>query len=234
MGKIYFKFNERSHSFDRHLTSVGHKCPIVAREEHPTHWYEPVPEMRTLILGTFPPHQRRYHYDFFYPNRHNRFWRALSHVANHQLESFSGLPAVAERKSILKKLKVGLHDTAKVIERKNNSSLDRNIEIVEFNDILKIIVENPTLKVIHLTGYSGPSSCYFSFVNYLHQHGIQPKLPIQPKSGDTFTFHFQRDLLCTLGNSTSGAARSVTFDDLTQQFQWAVVDVHNDIRSTGP
>jgi G:T/U-mismatch repair DNA glycosylase len=46
------------------------------KECHPD-WYYPVQGMRTLILGTFPPHPDKRHYEFYYPNRQNRFWGVM-------------------------------------------------------------------------------------------------------------------------------------------------------------
>jgi hypothetical protein len=70
------------------------------KECHPD-WYYPVQGMRTLILGTFPPHPDKRHYEFYYPNRQNRFWGVMAKIASTELLQTEGTEAVEERKRLM-------------------------------------------------------------------------------------------------------------------------------------
>lgn len=189
------------------------------KECHPD-WYYPVQGMRTLILGTFPPIKRDY--EFYYPNSQNRFWRVMAEIAKTKLSQNKGPAAVEERKKLMTQLKVGVQNMGKTILRDGESSLDKHIEITEFQDILGIINENDSLQTILLTGYSGKTSTYGEFVKYLAEQGI-PHGPLQAKvsAGYEFTAHFKRPITCIVGNSTSGAAAKVS-ERLPIQFRRAI------------
>jgi G:T/U-mismatch repair DNA glycosylase len=75
------------------------------REKHPN-WYHPVPNMKILVLGSFPPIRGR-HYEFYYPNRHNRFWPALAEAVGWNLREFEGAAAVDERKRLMTRFRIG-------------------------------------------------------------------------------------------------------------------------------
>ncbi|MBL7687648.1 MAG: hypothetical protein JNJ49_06405 [Bdellovibrionaceae bacterium] len=195
------------------------------RDHHPD-WYYPIQGMRTLILGTFPPHKDKRHIEFYYPNKQNRFWSVFAEVAGKRLSKNADSDAVNERKQLMKLMSVGVQNLGKTIGRKGKSSLDRDISILEFQNIVEIIDTNDTLKVIHLTGYSGPSSTYHSFIRYLDDNGIAHTLPEKIEVGQTFTVERNRPIKCILGNSTSRAARRVSFEELVEQFKRAMVDEH--------
>lgn len=192
------------------------------REIHPD-WYYPISGMRVLILGTYPPHVNKRDYDFYYPNRRNRFWKILAEIANVPLTENSGFAAVAQRKHLMRCLSVGVQNIGRVIERKGKSSLDRDIRITEFQDLLSLIRVNENLRTILLTGYSGSSSTYHSFVRYLDENEIQRSRPKSLSAGETFVIEVGRPILCVVANSTSMAAcRSVKYADLVKQFKKAL------------
>lgn len=68
----------------------------ITLEKHPD-WYIDVPGMRTLILGSFPPHENKRDYEFYYPNKQNRFWKVLAKADKYSLKYFEGKSAVDER-----------------------------------------------------------------------------------------------------------------------------------------
>ncbi|MFY9680729.1 MAG: hypothetical protein WA416_09740 [Candidatus Sulfotelmatobacter sp.] len=191
-------------------------------ECHPD-WYYPVQGMRTLILGTFPPRKKMRKYEFYYPNNQNRFGKVMAKIANTKLLTAEGTQAVEERKKLMTQLKVGVQNMGKAIVRDGESSLDKHIEITEFQDILGIINENDSLQAILLTGYSGMTSTYGEFVKYLAQQGIRHSpLPAKVSAGYEFTAHFKRPITCIIGNSTSRAAGRVSCERLLEQFKSAI------------
>ena len=138
------------------------------KEYHPD-WYYPVQGMRALILGTFPPHNAKWDYEFYYPNSQNRFWDVMAKIANTKLSLNEGPQAVEERKRLMTQLKVGVQNIGKIIERDGVSSADNDIVITDFQNILGIINENDSLQAILLTGYSGKTNTYDSFVRILRK-----------------------------------------------------------------
>ncbi|MCB0415687.1 MAG: hypothetical protein KDD50_15215, partial [Bdellovibrionales bacterium] len=147
------------------------KGETLNREVHPN-WYIDIPGMKTLILGSYPPHEDKRHFEFFYPNKINRFWKILAEINGSALQYFENEKAVEERIAIMNSLKVGVQNLGKVILRKGKSARDLDIQILEFQDILNIISRNPNLERVLLPGISGPSSTYYLFLKYLKLNHI--------------------------------------------------------------
>lgn len=190
-------------------------------ETHPNWFYDFSP-MKTLVLGSFPPHQSKHSFPFYYPNKQNRFWKVMSFIA--EIELVANLSdtqkAIEERKTIMRKLAMGIHDVALTIQRKNNSSLDSNIEIVEFQDIMAIINNHPELEQIVLLGFSAKNSAAQNFIKYTQNQKLFTKFPIDFKIGSEnvfFIYNQNREIKCVILNSTSSASR-ITLDELVSQF----------------
>ena len=195
----------------------------MEKEHHPA-WYYPIQGMETLILGTFPPYRKNWDFEFYYPNNQNHFWKVLAKLDGTQLKEIQLQSAVEERKKLMKRLRVGVQNLGKVILRRGTSSADKDIEILEFQDVLGIVNKCPTLKVIHLTGFSDKSSTYRSFIRYLRQCGREHALAEKVEAGFQFSLPGKESVLCTVGNSTSPAARraGITFEMLVEQFREAM------------
>jgi G:T/U-mismatch repair DNA glycosylase len=103
---------------------------MKVREDHPE-WYYPIPEMHTLILGTFPPHKKQWDYQFYYPNKANHFWKVMAEVGKTTLTKWEDEPAVEERKHLMKQMRVGVQNIGLAVERTNQSALDKDIVILE-------------------------------------------------------------------------------------------------------
>jgi len=177
--------------------------------------------MRYLILGSFPPHESRRAYPFFYPNRRNRFWKILANLADMPLKSKKGEDglAVEERYAIMKKLAVGVQNLGFEVQRKEKSALDTHIKIIKFHDIVSIIESHPELERILLPGYSAPHSTTKSFIRYLLSNGIGITEVDEIMPHTLFNMKFKdRAIECVVLNSTSPASR-VKYDFLLEQFK---------------
>jgi len=177
--------------------------------------------MRSLILGSFPPHHSKRDYEFFYPNRRNRFWKLLADLAQIPLLSTKDekTRAVEERYEIMKKLEIGVQNLGLEINRKGKSALDTHIEITKYQDIVSIVEAHPELKKILLPGFSAPHSTARSFLTYIQQNKIKASPINQIKLETRFTIHIQgRSIDCVVLNSTSTASR-VKYDFLLEQFR---------------
>lgn len=189
-------------------------------ETHPS-WYRDLPTLRTLILGSFPPHPSKWAYPFYYPNGQNRFWKILAELAGETLiwTKTDQSKAVEERYEIMKKLGVGVQNLGFEIERKGTSALDTNIRITRFHDILSIIEAHPELNRILLPGYSAENSTTKSFLRYLKEKGIRISDIPPIKAGATFKIYVaDREIECVILNSTSTAAK-IRYDILLGQFK---------------
>lgn len=196
---------------------------MIETEHHPN-WYYPINDMRTLILGTFPPHRERWDYPFFYPNKANFFWRSLAAAGKVTLKEWQGEAAVRERKQLMERLRVGVQNMGLVIERTDKSALDNNIAILEYQDILGTLTTSPKLKKVLLTGYSGKTSTYRALTHYLKNHGVDFSRPPEIKAMNEFVIYLDKPVTCILGNSTSPTAQrgGVTFEALVKQFKYAL------------
>lgn len=187
-------------------------------ETHPN-WYHEVPDMKVLILGNFPPAQKRWHYRFFYPNSNNNFWHVLASLNNTALVHMKGEAAVEERKKIMSNLKTGVYNIAKKIRRKGESARDTDIEILEFNDTLSLIRRSKYLTKIILAGYSAENSTAKKFIEYLEYEGVKFEKPVQITAGVEFMIpNGRRRLHCVIVNSTSRAL-PIKLENLLEQFR---------------
>ncbi|WP_282787975.1 hypothetical protein [Flavobacterium croceum] len=194
---------------------------MTTLEKHPDWFYDFYP-MEILLLGSFPPHSSKHAFPFYYPNKQNRFWKILAHIANKTLtHDLSNTElAVNERKNLMKFLHIGIHDVGKTILRKNNSSLDTKIDIIEFQDIKKIVKNHPELQQILLLGFSSKNSATQTFIKYLEHQKILAEFPVdfKLKSQQSFTiFIDNRKIKCSILNSTSSAS-AIGIDALIDQF----------------
>jgi len=189
-------------------------------EIHPS-WYRDLPTLRTLILGSFPPHPSKRIYPFFYPNGRNRFWKILADIAGIPLEWTKKDPAkaVEERYAIMQKLETGVQNIGYEIERKGTSALDTDIRITKYHDILSIITTHPELTRIMLPGYSAEHSTTRSFLKYIEQKGIRSSDIPSIKTEAAFKIYVNdREIECVILNSTSTAAK-IRYDVLLEQFK---------------
>lgn len=197
---------------------MSNKTGQMNREKHPD-WYYPIENMKGLILGSYPPHESKWDYEFYYPNKRNRFWKVLAQIAKIELNENEGEEAVKLRKRIMEVLHVGVQNMGLIIERKGKSAKDKDITIIEFQDIVSIIKTHNELKGILISGFSDEySSTYATFIKYLNKEGISHNAPAKGKVGLEFQIFDPRLINCYVVNSTSPNAFQVPFENLEKQF----------------
>jgi len=190
----------------------------MQEEIHPWNWHVPAGTI-TVVIGTFPPTRRNWSFDFFYPNKNNYFWKIIARIADRPLRYVSGEEAVNERKELLNQLKTGVSDMGQIIRRKTDSSLDENLEIVEYMDIFKLLQENPSVQKLIFTSSSGKSSAMGWFKEYLSLHHIPFKIPQGKRPLRTSIIINDKSYAIVLLYSTSPrAGAAISFDDLTDLF----------------
>lgn len=113
---------------------------------------------KILILGSLPGDEsiRKQEY---YGNPRNMFWDVMSGILGEK----APIP-YTEKIEYLKRHGIALWDTLHAAERKGG--LDANIRKEEFNDIAKLVSENPSIEVIATNGGKAKKS----FRKYLREN----------------------------------------------------------------
>ena len=107
-------------------------------EQHPLKPFLPA-NARLLMLGSFPPQQKRWCMDFYYPNFINDMWRIVGQVFFGDRNHFVDVAAKRFRKEMivdfLNERGIALYDTATSIRRLQDNASDKYLEVVEPTDV---------------------------------------------------------------------------------------------------
>ena len=124
-------------------------------EQHPLKPYLPA-NARLLILGSFPPQQKRWCMDFYYPNFINDMWRIVGQVFFGDRNHFVDVAAKRFRKEMivdfLNERGIALYDTATSIRRLQDNASDKYLEVVEPTDVRGLLRQIPHCRAIVTTG----------------------------------------------------------------------------------
>lgn len=120
-----------------------------------------------LILGTLPG-EDSFDEKEYYSGLNNRFWNIVfASQPNVDLKKLNYNDKVKR----LKELHIALWDIYEYAERKEGSSKDCDISLVpgtyKYNDVFKLLKQNPSIKMIALTGISkGSQKIYSGFLDF--------------------------------------------------------------------
>jgi len=126
-------------------------------EKHP---FEPyIPKNATkLIIGTIPPprfSKKRLNDDdvnFYYGSNKNNFWNILGEIFNISFNKRNNDEEIEKRKSFLKNNNIAICDIVKRTKRKKKDSAnDRDLEVIEYLDILNLLKTNPNINSLIFT-----------------------------------------------------------------------------------
>ncbi len=88
---------------------------------------------KVLIIGSFPGREQTQGINdteqWFYGARRNQFWKILSQVYQTELTN------KASKQNLFNQHGIGITDILLKVRRKNNSNLDNNLEILEYNEM---------------------------------------------------------------------------------------------------
>lgn len=134
------------------MSDAVEACPV---ERHP---FEPfLPDgCRLLMLGSFPPAEKRWSMRFYYPNFTNDMWRIFGlcfyddaqHFVDMPLRTFR-LDAITE---LLRRKGIGMYDTACAVRRLRNTASDKDLEVVEPTDLKAMLDSIPCCQAVVTTG----------------------------------------------------------------------------------
>ncbi|MBQ0102823.1 MAG: uracil-DNA glycosylase family protein [Prevotellaceae bacterium] len=108
------------------------------------------------MLGSFPPQQKRWCIDFYYPNFTNDMWRVVGLIFFHDALHFVDTSAKTYRKDaivdFLTTAGIGIYDTATAVRRLQDNASDKYLEIVTPTDIHSLLEQMPLCTAIVTTG----------------------------------------------------------------------------------
>lgn len=124
-------------------------------ERHPFEPFLPK-NARLLMLGTFPPAQKRWSMEFYYPNFINDMWRIMGlcffndkqHFVLEQEKRFD----ISLIIPFLKEKGIALYDTADEVVRTKNNASDKDLEIVRPSDLDGMLRQLPECKAVITAG----------------------------------------------------------------------------------
>lgn len=124
-------------------------------EEHPLKPFLPR-NARLLMLGSFPPQQKRWCMDFYYPNMQNDMWRIFGiiffedkdHFLTENKKSFDKERII----TFLNEKGIAIFDTASAIIRQKDNASDKFLEVVTPTDVKALLSQIPDCEAIVTTG----------------------------------------------------------------------------------
>ena len=124
-------------------------------EKHPLKPFLPK-NAKLLMLGSFPPPQKRWCMHFYYPNFINDMWRILGKVFFDDRDYF----VLKEKKSFdkekiidfLNTAGIGIYDTAIEVRRLKGNASDAFLEVVKPTDVKGMLTKLSQSKAVVTTG----------------------------------------------------------------------------------
>ena len=124
-------------------------------EYHPLKPFLPE-QAKVLFLGSFPPQQKRWCIDFYYPNFINDHWRIEGAVffgnRNHFVDEKGKRFKLEEIVAFCREKGLAFFDTSTAIRRLQDNASDKFLEVVEPTDIPALLARLPHLQAIVTTG----------------------------------------------------------------------------------
>lgn len=141
-----------------------------------THPFEPfLPERaQLLMLGTFPPAEKRWSMKFYYPNFTNDMWRIVGLCFFHDKQHFIAEDGRHYRldalTTFLTERGIALYDTCTRIIRTKNTASDKDLQVVEQTDLKAMLRRLPQCRMIVTAGQLATSLCAQQF------EAVEPKV----------------------------------------------------------
>ena len=123
--------------------------PAQRIETHPFEAFVPK-GIEYLIIGSFPGREHTQspvpEGQWFYGARRNQFWKILEDVYGRELRNRT------EKEALFTELRMGITDVVKSAVRLQNTNMDQNLDIIEYNhERIGAILKKKTLKKVFFT-----------------------------------------------------------------------------------
>lgn len=144
-------------------------------EKHPLEPF--LPEQATLLmLGSFPPSQKRWSMPFYYPNFQNDMWRIFGLVFFDDKHYFVDIDNKKFKQQQIEEFLINkgiaIYDTAEQVIRLKNNASDQYLQIVQPTDISALLRQIPDCRHILTTGDKATET----LVSVLAQGTLKPTL----------------------------------------------------------
>lgn len=150
-------------------------------EQHPLEPFLPA-NGRLLMLGSFPPQQKRWCMEFYYPNYINDMWRLVGLLFFDDAQHFVDAERKTFRKTeivdFLNVKGIGIYDTACAVKRLKDNASDKFLEVVTPTNVEALLSRMPQCQAVVTTGQKATDTICAHF-------GIE-----QPKMGGRQEFGF--------------------------------------------
>lgn len=123
-----------------------------------THPFEPFlpANARLLMLGTFPPSRKRWCMEWYYPNFTNDMWRIFGicffNDKQHFIDETHKTYHLAELKTFMKERGIAIFDTCLRIRRTTGTASDKDLEVVEYADLDRMLRSLPKCRGVVAAG----------------------------------------------------------------------------------
>ena len=132
----------------------------IARSTEGVEYHPLVPFLpenaKVLFLGSFPPQQKRWCMDFYYPNFINDHWRIEGQVffgdKNHFVDVEAKRFKIDEIVPFCQEKGLAFYDTSTAVRRLQDNASDKFLEVVEPTDIRGLLQQLPHCRAIVTTG----------------------------------------------------------------------------------
>ena len=151
----YFTFKRFDRRVFRRFPDNPYLCIMMPTELHPFQPFLPV-GARMLLLGSFPPQEKRWCMPFYYPNWTNDFWRIMGVIHFSDKDHFciprekcfdeEAIKAFCTQKGL------AFYDTACEVRRLKDNASDAFLEVVTPTDIPALLRQSPDCDTLVTTG----------------------------------------------------------------------------------
>ena len=111
---------------------------------------------KLLMLGTFPPAEKRWSMKFYYPNFTNDMWRIVGHCffedKNHFVDEGNKTFRLDKLKDFLRDKGIALYDTCTKVVRTKNTASDKDLEVVEETNLKAMLRQLPQCRAVVTAG----------------------------------------------------------------------------------
>lgn len=144
-------------------------------ETHPFEAFVPK-GIEYLIIGSFPGREHTQSPvpgdQWFYGARRNQFWNILEEVYGRELRNRT------EKEALFTELRMGITDVIKSAVRLQNTNLDQNLDIIEYNhERIGAILKKKTLKKVFFTSRFVEKVFKKAFPQYPHTEVLPSPSP---------------------------------------------------------
>ena len=170
-------------------------------ENHPFEPWLPG-NAKLLMLGTFPPSEKRWCMPWYYPNFQNDMWRIFGLIYFGDKLHFVDVENKTYRldaiKEFLKEKGVAIYDTAQQVIRTKNTASDKDLQIVQPSDLDGMLRQLPECRAVLTAGQLATKI-------FSEHFGIKKK----PEMGGFVEFEFEDQEGASAGSSSGSSSRKL-------------------------